>query len=235
MKPYSCCSNSIPTFPRLSGMSLKPTNGSELDGSDMEPGPWSGEGFHSRSQHVQQGQDAEHQGNGNRRNMILATQTMLAKASTAQSRGRPMQNPAGQIPVSLCTCTTAWCSSICHAVPPLSHSTPPSPPAFLPVSLGTLRCTHSPTNTPWACQRLAILSAQTSHAARGASCITHGATAVALLPSLPCPSHSASRSSAQGGTCRREHRPLQSDPAALDGWEDQWETPHPARGLVGWA
>lgn len=38
MKPYSCCRNSIPTFPRLSRMSLKPSNGSEHDGSDMEPG-----------------------------------------------------------------------------------------------------------------------------------------------------------------------------------------------------
>lgn len=61
MKPYCSCSNSIPTVPRLSGMSLKPSTGSEPHGSDMQPGPWSGGAFHSSSQHLQQGQDAEAQ------------------------------------------------------------------------------------------------------------------------------------------------------------------------------
>lgn len=42
-------------------MFLKPGNGSEPDGSDTEPGLWSGEGFHSSSQHLQQSQDAEAQ------------------------------------------------------------------------------------------------------------------------------------------------------------------------------
>lgn len=171
-------------------MSLKPSNGSEPDGSDMEPGPWSGEGSHSSSQHLQQGQDAEHQGNGNRGNVILATQTMLAKASTAQSRERHMQSLAGQTPILLCTCTAGWCSNICHAVPPLPRSTPPSPPAFLPFPWAPSDAHTQPSrNTPWARQRLGILSAQTSHAVRGASCISPE-------PQPACPPCSASRSSA---------------------------------------
>lgn len=84
-----------------------------------------------------------HQGKRNRGNLICGTQNMLAKAGTVQTRGRHVQSPAGGTPVSLCTCSTAWCSDVCHAVPPLPHSAPPPPPALLPVSVGTLRCTHA--------------------------------------------------------------------------------------------
>lgn len=42
-------------------MVLKSSPGSEPRESDTEPGPWSGGGFHSSSQCLQQGQDAEAQ------------------------------------------------------------------------------------------------------------------------------------------------------------------------------
>lgn len=48
-----------------------------------------------------------HQGNGNRGNLILTIQPILAKASTAQSRGKHMQSLAAETPISLCTCTIA--------------------------------------------------------------------------------------------------------------------------------
>lgn len=55
----SCWSEVHPHSPIAIRDSPEASPGSEPHGSDMEPGPWAGRGFHSSSQYLQQGWDAE--------------------------------------------------------------------------------------------------------------------------------------------------------------------------------